>query len=106
MRGHLENAKQLTSFLKYHPKVEEVFYPDFGGMLSFLVKGGEAEAAKVANSTKIFTQATSLGGVESLIEHRATIEGPNTKTQRNLLRLSVGLENIDDLIEDINSAIN
>ncbi|TCK85491.1 trans-sulfuration enzyme family protein [Albibacterium bauzanense] len=106
MRGHLENAKQLTSFLKSNPKVEEVFYPDFGGMLSFLVKGGEAEAAKVANSTKIFTQATSLGGVESLIEHRATIEGPNTKTPRNLLRLSVGLENIEDLIEDINSAIN
>jgi len=106
MRGHLENAKQLTAFLEYHSKVEEVFYPGFGGMLSFLVKGGETEAAKVANSTKIFTQATSLGGVESLIEHRATIEGPNTKTPRNLLRLSVGLENIEDLIEDISLAIS
>lgn len=106
MRGHLENAKKLTTFLESHPKVEEVFYPGFGGMLSFLVKEGEAKAAEVANATKIFTQATSLGGVESLIEHRATIEGPDTKTPRNLLRISVGLENIEDLIEDISSAID
>jgi len=105
MRGHQENAQKLTAFLESHAEVEKVFYPGFGGMLSFLVKGGKDKAHKVANSTKIFTQATSLGGVESLIEHRASIEGPDTKTPRNLLRVSVGLENIEDLIEDIDLAI-
>lgn len=105
MRGHQDNAIKLAEFLGKHPKVDEVFFPGFGGMLSFLVKGDEASAHKVANSTKVFTQATSLGGVESLIEHRASIEGPDTKTPRNLIRISVGLENIEDLIEDINSAM-
>jgi len=105
MRGHQENAQKLTAFLESHTEVEKVFYPGFGGMLSFLVKGGNDKAHKVANSTGIFTQATSLGGVESLIEHRASIEGPDTKTPRNLLRVSVGLENIEDLIEDIDLAI-
>ena len=57
------------------------------------------------NSVKIFTQATSLGGVESLIEHRASIEGPDTKTPQNLIRVSVGLENADDLIQDLNQAL-
>ncbi|HLT41133.1 MAG TPA: aminotransferase class I/II-fold pyridoxal phosphate-dependent enzyme [Sphingobacteriaceae bacterium] len=105
MRGHQDNAQQLSKFLESHQEVERVFYPGFGGMLSFLLKGGSEQARKVANSTKLFTQATSLGGVESLIEHRASIEGPDTKTPRNLLRVSVGLENIDDLIEDIAVAI-
>jgi len=105
MRGHQENAIKLAAFLKAHQKVDQVFFPGFGGMLSFLVKGGNDKAHKVANSTKIFTQATSLGGVESLIEHRASIEGPDTKTPRNLLRISVGLENIEDLIDDIDLAI-
>lgn len=105
MRGHQDNAQRLTLFLQDHPEVAEVFYPGFGGMLSFLVKGGSEQANKVANSTILFTQATSLGGVESLIEHRASIEGPDTKTPGNLLRVSVGLENIEDLIEDINLAI-
>src|SRR5690606_12425280 len=80
MRGHDANAKQLVAFLKSHVEVEDVFYPGFGGMLSFTTKGGEERAKKVANSTQIFIQATSLGGVESLIEHRASIEGPDTKT--------------------------
>jgi len=121
MKGHVSNAKQLVEFLSHHSKIEAIFYPglkthplhdvagkqmsDFGGMLSFLVKGGAEEARKVANLTKIFTQATSLGGVESLIEHRASIEGPDTKTPQNLLRASVGLENIEDLIEDLRSAL-
>src|SRR5690606_37192837 len=105
MRGHQENARKLASFLESHPNVEQVYYPGFGGMLSFLVNGGNEKAHKVANSTEVFTQATSLGGVESLIEHRASIEGPDTKTPRNLLRISVGLENIEDLIEDLESAI-
>jgi cystathionine gamma-synthase len=77
----------------------------FGGMLSFLVKGGSDEAKKVVNSVKIFTQATSLGGVESLIEHRASVEGPETKTPQNLIRVSVGLENPIDLIDDLRQAL-
>jgi len=79
---------------------------NFGGMLSFCVKGGSDEACKVVNKLQIFTQATSLGGVESLIEHRASVEGPDTKTPHNLLRVSVGLEHIDDLIEDLTQALD
>lgn len=121
MRGHVENAINIARFLQNHPKVEKVFYPglethinhqiaarqmkNFGGMLSFLVKGGAEDAIKVSNSTKIFTQATSLGGVESLIEHRASIEGPQTKTPKNLLRASIGLEHIDDLLQDLSQAL-
>ena len=78
---------------------------DFGGMLSILVKGGSENAKKVVNSVHIFAQATSLGGVESLIEHRASVEGPNTKTPQNLIRISVGLEHIDDLIADLGQAL-
>jgi cystathionine gamma-synthase len=122
MKGHIHNAQLLAEFLEQHPKVESVMYPGlashpqhaiaksqmlaFGGMLSFCVKGGSHEAAKVVNAVKIFTQATSLGGVESLIEHRASVEGPDSKTPKNLLRVSVGLENIADLIEDISLAIS
>ncbi len=121
MRGHAENAEKLALFLGCHPKVEAVYFPgitshplhdvavrqmkSFGGMLSFLVKGGAEEARKVANSMRIFTQATSLGGVESLIEHRASVEGPLTKTPPNLLRISVGLENIEDLTDDLDQAL-
>ncbi len=121
IKGHCENAKQLAQYLEAHPKVEAVFYPgleshpqfeiakkqmkDFGGMLSILVKGGATEARKVVNATRIFAQATSLGGVESLIEHRASVEGPDTKTPQNLIRISVGLEHIDDLIEDLEVAL-
>ena len=122
MRGHVNNALLLAQFLEYQPKIESVMYPglpshpqhavarqqmlSFGGMLSFCVKGGAAEAKKLINSLKLFTQATSLGGVESLIEHRYAVEGPDTKTPHNLLRVSVGLENIEDLIEDMLQAIN
>jgi cystathionine gamma-synthase len=77
----------------------------FGGMLSFQVNGGGEPAMSVAAKTKIFTRATSLGGVESLIEHRASIEGPGTTSPENLLRLSIGLENADDLIEDLDQAL-
>jgi cystathionine gamma-synthase len=121
MRAHTENANQIAIFLNSHQGVEKVFYPglsghpghdiakkqmsSFGGMLSFLVKGGSNEARKLVNSVKIFTQATSLGGVESLIEHRASVEGPETKTPQNLIRVSVGLENPIDLIEDLNQAL-
>ncbi len=121
MKGHVENATKLASFLENSPQVERVFYPGStshpqyeiakkqmsagGGMLSFLVKGGAKEALALVNQVKIFTQATSLGGVESLIEHRASVEGPDTKTPQNLLRVSVGLENVEDLIEDLDAAL-
>lgn len=121
MKGHCENATKLVKYLENHPMVESVYYPglpshpqheiakkqmkDFGGMLSILVKGGADAAKKVVNSVHLFAQATSLGGVESLIEHRASVEGPDTKTPQNLIRISVGLEHIDDLIEDMEQAL-
>jgi cystathionine gamma-synthase len=126
MRAHCENAKQVAHFLANHPQVAVVHYPglashpghavaakqmkDFGGMLSFQVRGddvhsGMENALRVANGTKIFTQATSLGGVESLIEHRYSVEGTTTKTPDNLLRVSVGLEHPDDLIADLEQAL-
>ncbi|MBL4676526.1 MAG: aminotransferase class I/II-fold pyridoxal phosphate-dependent enzyme [Mucilaginibacter sp.] len=121
VKGHVHNAQLLANFLENHPAVEQVMYPGSdshpqretvkeqmilqGAMMSFTLKGGEAEARKVVNTLKIFTQATSLGGVESLIEHRASVEGPDTKTPFNLLRVSVGLEHIDDLIADMEQAM-
>jgi cystathionine gamma-synthase len=78
---------------------------DFGGMLSFETKGGKVAAMGVAAHVEIFTRATSLGGVESLIEHRASIEGPDSKTPQGLLRVSVGLEHVDDLIDDLAQAL-
>jgi len=77
----------------------------FGGMLSFEVTGDRDAAINVAGKTKIFIRATSLGGVESFIEHRASIEGAGTTSPENLLRLSIGLENADDLIEDLDQAL-
>ncbi|WP_026898316.1 trans-sulfuration enzyme family protein [Daejeonella oryzae] len=121
MRGHEENAMKIALFLEDHPAVEKVYYPGlishpqhkiaknqmngFGGIISFLVNGTDQAALKVVNKVKLFTQATSLGGVESLIEHRASIEGPETKTPQNLIRASIGLENSDDLIADLNQAL-
>jgi cystathionine gamma-synthase len=75
-------------------------------MLSFQVYGGREAAMKVAASVQLFTRATSLGGPHSLIEHRASIEGRDTKTPQNLLRVSVGLENSDDLIADLEQALH
>lgn len=121
MRGHSENALRVATFLSGHPAVEAVHYPGLkehpgyevaarqmalpGGMLSFQVGGGREKAFEVAAKVKVFTRATSLGGVESLIEHRASMEGPETRTPDNLLRLSVGLEHPDDLIEDLAQAL-
>jgi cystathionine gamma-synthase len=121
MRAHSENGMKIAEFLAQHRKVESVYYPGlrshpgyeiarrqmsmFGGMLSFQVKDGRDAAMSVAAKTKIFIRATSLGGVESLIEHRASIEGPGTTSPENLLRLSIGLENADDLIEDLDQAL-
>ena len=122
MRAHAQNATLVADFLATHHRVQSVFYPglkdhpghaiakkqmnSYGGMLSFLVKGDAEDARRVVNSVRIFTQATSLGGVESLIEHRASIEGPDTKTPKNLIRISVGLENPEDLIQDLKQALN
>ena len=84
--------------------------PLFGGMVSFLLKGGESAARRTANTTRIFTLAESLGGVESLIEHpgvmtHASVSGSPLEVPASLVRLSVGIENIDDLLEDLASAI-
>lgn len=122
IRAQSETALALARFLASHQAVEQVFYPGleshpghtlakrqmqaFGAMLSFTVHGGEAAAMRVVAGVEIFTRATSLGGVESLIEHRASMEGPDTKTPRNLLRVSVGLEHIDDLISDLKHALD
>ena len=121
MRAHTEHASAVAAFLAEHPAVEAVYYPGLaqhrgyavaarqmtlmGGMLSVQVRGGMAEALAVAARTRLFTRATSLGGVESLIEHRASVEGPETRTPQNLLRISVGLEHPDDLIEDLAQAL-
>ena len=121
MQAHCANARRVAEFLQSHPQVEAVHYPgletspfhalarrqmrDFGGMLSFEVKGGMEAAMTVAAAVEIFTRATSLGGVESLIEHRASIEGPESKTPQGLLRVSIGLEHPDDLIDDLAQAL-
>ncbi len=122
MRAHSENTLKVAEFLAQHSHVERVHYPGlslhpghaiavkqmrmFGGMLSVEVKGGREAAMKVAANTGIFTRATSLGGVESLIEHRASIEGATSRSPEGLLRLSIGLENADDLIADLDQALS
>lgn len=121
VRVHSENALKVATFLSQHPGVEVVHYPglethpgyavakrqmkSFGGMLSVQIKGGRERAMTVAAKVKVFTRATSLGGVESLLEHRASLEGPGTRTPDNLLRMSIGLEHSDDLIEDLAQAL-
>ena len=115
------NAAAVAGFLAAHPAVEAVHYPGlpdhpghavakrqmkgFGGMLSFRVRGGADAAIAVTSRTKLFVNATSLGGPESLIEHRASSEGQHSTTPKNLLRLSVGLENAQDLVEDLALAL-
>jgi cystathionine gamma-synthase len=74
-------------------------------MLSFEINGGRAEALRVTGGVKLFTRATSLGGPESLIEHRASVEGPHTRAPESLLRCSIGLEHPDDLVEDLRIAL-
>jgi cystathionine gamma-synthase len=118
-----ENALALARHFSGHPAVAGVLYPGledhpghaiarrqmtggFGGMLSVLVAGDEATARKVATRTKVFIPATSLGGVESLIEHRKTIEGPDSPVPGNLLRISVGIESVADLIGDLEQAMS
>ncbi len=120
------NAAKLADALSRHPRLSKVHYPglpthpghaiaarqmkSFGGMLSIEVAaevaGGREAALAVAGRVQIFKRATSLGGVESLLEHRATVEGPNTTTPDNLLRLSIGLEHADDLLADLLQALD
>ncbi|MBI3677503.1 MAG: PLP-dependent transferase [Proteobacteria bacterium] len=115
-------AQKIAEALRRDPNVSHVFYPGlrefpghavaakqmqggFGGMLSIRVKGGEQAAIKTAANVRIWKRATSLGGVESLMEHRASVEGADSPCPPDLLRLSVGIEEPDDLIEDLKSAL-
>jgi cystathionine gamma-synthase len=122
VRAHSENAGRVACRLLSHPAVEAVHYPGlpghpghriaarqmtgFGGMLSFQVSGGKDAAMRVAARCRLFIRATSLGGAHSLIEHRASVEGPQSRTPQNLLRVSVGLEHPDDLIADLEQALD
>ena len=126
MERHAENALAIIEFLEEHPKVERLIYPfhethpqmhiakrqmkNGGGMISFIMKQGKAAAIKVAENTKIFTLAESLGGVESLIEVPAvmthlSVAGSQLEVDPGLVRLSVGIENKDDLIDDLQQAL-
>jgi cystathionine gamma-synthase len=121
IRLHCENARRVAEFLSTHPAVSVVHYPglandpghaiagrqmrDFGGMLSFEVRGGRDEAFAVASRLKLIVRATSLGGTHSLIEHRASIEGTFSRSPESLLRLSVGLEGAADIIADLDQAL-
>jgi len=121
MAWHCRNARAIASFLVAQPAVEAVHYPgldahpghaiaarqmrDFGAMLSFRLRGGRDAALRVAGGLQLILNATSLGGCESLIEHRASVEGKHPVSPQNLLRLSVGLEHPDDLIADLAQAL-
>ena len=130
MQRHCENARVIANYLKKHDKVDNVYWPgfenhpnhniaksqmnDFGGMISFTVKGNFDLVKRITSSFKVFTLAESLGGVESLVNHPATMTHASIpKEERdkigitdNLIRLSVGIEDISDLIDDIKQAIN
>lgn len=131
MKAHCENGRKIAEFLKVHPKVDKVYWPgfpehpnhniakkqmrDFGGMLSFTLKGNSMnEAFTMASKTKVFSLAESLGGVESLIGHPASMTHasiPKEDREKSgvvdsLLRLSVGIEDIDDLIDDLKQALS
>ena len=117
VKAQTETAMKLAEYLSQHPQIEVVHYPGlpshpqyeiakkqmtggFGGMLSVQIKGDAKNAMAITGRLKLFTTATSLGGVESLIEHRKSVENAESPTPENLLRISVGLESIEDLIED------
>ncbi|MCX4568873.1 cystathionine gamma-synthase [Streptomyces albogriseolus] len=126
MDRHSENATRVADMLTRHPRVTSVLYPGlpdhpghevaakqmraFGGMISFRVEGGEQAAVEVCNRAKVFTLGESLGGVESLIEHpgrmtHASVAGSQLEVPADLVRLSVGIENVDDLLEDLQQAL-
>jgi cystathionine gamma-synthase len=116
------NAMAIARHFEKHPKVERVLYPGlathpghdiavrqmtdgFGGMLSLLVRGGSADAKRLCTKLKVVVPATSLGGVESLAEHRKSVEGPSSPVPGNLVRFSIGIEHTGDLIADIEQAL-
>jgi cystathionine gamma-synthase len=121
VRAQTENARRIADHLAAHKRVEVVHYPGLtthpgheiarrqmsapGGMLALQVRGGRDAAIAFTNRLRVFTRATSLGGTESLIEHRQSVEGPETRSPENLLRVSVGLEHPDDLLEDLDQAL-
>jgi cystathionine gamma-synthase len=121
VRTQSASAKLVANYCQSHPEIERALYPGlatheghdiaarqmsgFGGMLSIQLRGGRDAAMTAAANVDLFTRATSLGGIESLIEHRASVEGPDTATPHNLLRLSIGLEHPDDLIADLAQAL-
>lgn len=121
MQAHCQHAAVIAEYLASHPAVARVHYPGlashrghaiaarqmkaFGGMLSFEVRGARVEALAVAARLELVTRATSLGGPETLIEHRASVEGAHTRAPESLLRMSVGLEHPDDLIADLAQAL-
>lgn len=122
VRQACASALAVARHFESHPRIEAVLYPGlqshpahgvaarqmtggFGGMVSILVKGGEAEALAVVKRLKVFLPATSLGGVESLAEHRKTVEGPASPVASNLIRLSIGIEAVEDLIADLEQAL-
>ena len=107
--GHKNVTQVLYPGLKDHPGHETAakqMVGGFGGMLSLRINGGEDSAIAAAARVKVWKRATSLGGVESLIEHRASMEGPTTPVPSDLLRLSVGIEHVDDLITDLEQALS
>ncbi len=121
LRAHATNAAAVAAFLSAHPAVRSVHYPGlaehpgaevaarqmsgFGGMLSVRLAGGEPAAMALAAGVRLWRRGTSLGGVESLIEHRASIEPEGSATPRDLLRLSAGIEHFEDLIDDLAQAL-
>ena len=123
LAAQCKSAVTMAAYLELHPNIEKVFYPGlathpnhdiakqqmtngFGSIISVLVKGGRQEALDVAGKLNIFKHATSLGGVESLVEHRRTAEGKNPVSPENLLRISIGIENVEDLIKDFAAALS
>ncbi|RMF01639.1 MAG: aminotransferase class I/II-fold pyridoxal phosphate-dependent enzyme [Bacteroidetes bacterium] len=123
VKAQSQTAARLAAYLEQHTSIETVRYPGllshpqhlvahaqmregYGAMLSVQIKGGQARAQAIAGRLKLFTQATSLGGVESLVEHRRSVEGPHSSTPDNLLRLSIGLEAANDLIADWEQALS
>lgn len=122
MRWHCANAQRIAEFLSDHSRIAAVNYPglashaghavaqrqmrDFGAMLSFRVAGGREAALAAAGRLKLIHNATSLGGCETLIEHRASVEGAVPVSPQDLLRLSVGLEHADDLVADLDQALS
>jgi Cystathionine beta-lyases/cystathionine gamma-synthases len=116
------NAMAIARRLESHPRLSHVLYPGlerhpghaiaarqmrggFGAMMSLRVKGGEAAAKAFAAKLRVFKRATSLGSVESLAEHRASVEGPNTTCPTDLVRLSIGVEDCEDLASDLEQAL-